>query len=370
MLRRVARHRNYDEAVTERCCAPSPIASTPRCPHFGICGGCALQHLAPDAQLAFKQSQLLENLARLGDVDAATRARAARAVRSGTTAAARGSASSTCRARARCWSGFASARRRTSRTCASATCSRAPVGGLLEPLGRLVDGLSIATRVPQIEVAVATTRYGSRAARARSHRAPPTVDDWRHSSGTTRVRSTCSRAVRRPIAPLDGWRSRRSLYTLAGPASVTIEFEPTDFVQINGALNQAMVERALDVLAPQPTDAVLDLFCGLGNFSLPLARRSRRVVGRGGRRGLVAAGARQCRAQRHRQRRVPSRRPVQGRVQGVPWARGRYDLVLLDPPRAGAREVLPIVAAQRRAPRRVYFLSSGQPRARCRPAGA
>ena len=128
---------------------------------------------------------------------------------------------------------------------------------------------------------------------------------------------------------------------------LSISFEPTDFVQVNATLNQAMIGRALTVLAPQPTDAVLDLYCGLGNFSLPLARRSRRVVGVEGANELGRAGARQCRGQRDRQRGIPSRRS-HGDGAGGSWARDRYDLVLLDPPRAGAREVLPTVVASGR----------------------
>jgi len=71
VLRRVRRHRNFDEAVLESVIEASPDRVVPQCPHFGLCGGCALQHMAPAAQLAFKQSQLLENLARLGGVQAA-----------------------------------------------------------------------------------------------------------------------------------------------------------------------------------------------------------------------------------------------------------------------------------------------------------
>jgi 23S rRNA (uracil1939-C5)-methyltransferase len=124
---------------------------------------------------------------------------------------------------------------------------------------------------------------------------------------------------------------------------ITIEFEPADFIQVNGALNQAMVSRALQVLDPQPADTILDLFCGLGNFSLPLARKAQRVVAVEGDAGLVR------RARRNAEGNGIGNVEFQvadlfASVRDQTWARGHYDRVLLDPPRAGAREILPLVA--------------------------
>ena len=136
--------------------------------------------------------------------------------------------------------------------------------------------------------------------------------------------------------------------------NVTIQFEPTDFVQVNGPLNEAMVERALAVLDAQPTETVLDLFCGLGNFSLPIARRVTRVVAVEGDAGLVA------RARENAVRNGLSNVEFHTAdlfkdVAGISWAQRRYDRVLLDPPRAGAREILPIVAGSGAS--RVVYIS-------------
>jgi 23S rRNA (uracil1939-C5)-methyltransferase len=135
---------------------------------------------------------------------------------------------------------------------------------------------------------------------------------------------------------------------------VTLEFEPTDFIQVNTVLNEAMVGRAVELLDPQPGDRVLDLFCGLGNFSLPLARRAREVLGVEGEAGLVERA------------RNNARRQAIGNVEFLaadlaavtddsPWATRSYDRVLLDPPRAGAREVLPVVG--RCGAHRVVYIS-------------
>jgi len=139
---------------------------------------------------------------------------------------------------------------------------------------------------------------------------------------------------------------------------IRFEFRPLDFVQVNATLNERMVDHALDLLAPGPADRVLDLFCGLGNFTLPLARRAARVTGVEGEAGLVA-----------RARDNAARNGI-GNVEyhaadlfadgrGSAWADARYDLLLLDPPRAGAEQVLAYLP--RREVRRVVYVS-------CHPA--
>ena len=136
--------------------------------------------------------------------------------------------------------------------------------------------------------------------------------------------------------------------------AVTIEFEPTDFIQVNAALNAAMVSRAVGILAPESSHRVLDLYCGLGNFSLPLARRAGEVVGVEGDASLVG----RARANARRQGFSNVEFHVADLTQaptGVAWAGTGFDRVLLDPPRAGAREVLPIVGGCGAA--RVVYIS-------------
>ncbi len=135
---------------------------------------------------------------------------------------------------------------------------------------------------------------------------------------------------------------------------VNIEFGPVDFIQINREINVGMVDAALRLLEPTPQDAVLDLFCGLGNFTLPLARRSRRVLGVEGDHALVAKA------------RGNAARNAIGNAEFIlenlfeparlgSWSKEHYDRVLLDPPRAGAVELLPWIA--RWQPRRVVYIS-------------
>jgi 23S rRNA (uracil1939-C5)-methyltransferase len=128
---------------------------------------------------------------------------------------------------------------------------------------------------------------------------------------------------------------------------LALQFLPTDFVQVNGPLNLQMIDRAVALLAPTATDRVLDLFCGLGNFSLPLARRAGQVVGVEGEASLVArARANGTRNGLENAQFFTANLADESMASGQfssPWA-GKFDKVLLDPPRAGAKEVLPLVA--------------------------
>ena len=157
------------------------------------------------------------------------------------------------------------------------------------------------------------------------------------------------------IEPLDPDAAREPLFYALPEFDLRLQFEPSDFVQINGAINRALVARAIELLAPAPGDAVLDLYCGLGNFTLPLARSGARVVGVEGEASLI-----------ERARGNATRNGISNAEfhvadlsvapdPQVPWLRGPYRHVLLDPPRVGAREVLGAVAALR--PQRVLYIS-------------
>ena len=173
------------------------------------------------------------------------------------------------------------------------------------------------------------------------------------SNAPTACASCCSRAGSTPIAPLTP--GPVDLHYRLDDFDLKLEFGPTDFVQVNAAINQAMVARAIELLEVAPTDRVLDLYCGLGNFTLPLARRAAAVVGVEGEAGLIARARANAR---------PTASPMPNSTwptcrwrptATIPWMRGGFDKVLLDPPRVGAREVLSAVAHL--APRRVVYIS-------------
>jgi 23S rRNA (uracil1939-C5)-methyltransferase len=350
VLRRVARHRNYDEAVLERVLEASPARVSPRCRHFGTCGGCSLQHLAPAAQLEFKQQQLLENLARIGQVAPQTVLEPLagpswhyrRRARLGVKRVAK---------KGRVLVGFRERSAPYVADLAECPVLEPPVDRLLEPLASLVDALSIASRVPQIEVAVAAP-LTALVLRVLDPPSAPDRDRLAEFERDYAVHFYLQPGGPETVTPLTVGKPRLA-YRLPD-RDLCISFEPTDFVQVNSALNQSMIERAVTVLAPRPTDAVLDLYCGLGNFSLPLARSSQRVVGVEGADELVARARANADANDIRNAEFHCA-DLTADTHDARWARDTYDLVLLDPPRAGAREILTTVAAS--GARRVVYVS-------------
>jgi 23S rRNA (uracil1939-C5)-methyltransferase len=338
-LQRTVRHRSFDEAALVAVIEPSADRVRPQCPHFGVCGGCALQHLSPGAQLLFKQAQLLENLARIGGVSPreilppigsspwAYRRRARLGVKYVTT-------------KGRVLVGF---RERAAPYVADLHECRvlaAPAGELIEPLAALVQSLSIAKRVPQIEIAVAENGC----ALVLRVLASPGSDDLERLAQFERERGV--QIYLQPggldtVAPLSG--EAPALRYALSEFDLELEFLPTDFVQINAELNARLVGRAVELLQSAPTDTVLDLFCGIGNLSLPAARRAGHVVGVEVDTALVARARRNAELNRIRNAEFHAA-DLAAPCADLPWAIRGYDRVLIDPPRAGAKEILPFVA--------------------------
>ena len=358
--------REFDKGIAVAIDRASPDRVTPSCEHFGYCGGCALQHLAPSAQIAFKQKQLLDSLSRIGGVvpaEIATaitgpvwnyRRRARLAVHrrykpDRFDIAALGE-HTTSKIRV----GFRERDRPAVARLSHCEVLDARVGQQLQSLAALIDGLSISEQIPQIEIAMADAAV---ALILRVLKPPSAGDVQALAEYATRqgfdlylqpAGLDSVTPLSAPTAPLD--------YSPDGSA-LRLAFTPVDFIQINAAVSQAMVRQALDWLAPQPGDALLELFAGLGNFSLPLAAAGARVTAVEGEAGLVARG--RGNAERNGLQIDFVQADLFKPNAQAAWLRKPFDLALIDPPRAGAREVLPLLAATR--PQRIVYVS-------CHPA--
>jgi 23S rRNA (uracil1939-C5)-methyltransferase len=344
------RRRQFDEAVLAEILAASPDRVTPKCAHFGVCGGCSLQHFAPAAQVAAKERQLLDTLERIGRVkpqrmfapirgsDFAYRRRARLGVKH---VLKKGRVLAGFRERGKPY--LADLRRCEILIDRFAT--------LPQDLAALVETLSVRDKLPQVEMAggdeaaalvfrimqplnpedaLKLERFGARLG-VEIYVQPGGLDTIRPLSGTA--------------APLT--------YAVDG-GRVTLEFGPTDFIQINREVNAAMVDRAAELLQATPEDSVLDLFCGLGNFTLPLSRRARSATGIEGDPGLVA----KAQANATRNGIVNADFYADNLFEPArfgAWAGRTYDLVLLDPPRAGALEIMERMPQWRA--RRVVYIS-------------
>ena len=360
-FRRTKRHKQHDDAQLLEVLEPAADRVVPRCAHFGLCVGCALQHLDPASQIAAKQRVLQDNLERI-----------ARATPDEWFEPMRGPVWNYRRRarlgvkyvvkKGRVLVGF---RERLAPYVAELDrCEvlSAPAGTLLTPLAEMITTLSIRDRLPQIEVAVGdnavamvvrvlTTPTDSDLATLRSFEALHGLRFYLQPGGPDTVhRLDAGPQGRAEEAPLN--------YRL--PAfDLTLDFKPTDFIQVNGAINEALVSRAVELLDPGPDSAVLDLYCGLGNFTLALARKAGRVVGVEGDRELVRRGGENALRNGIANAGFHTADLMQPLPGGTRWldsggARS-YSHVLLDPPRAGAREMLPTVA--RLAPKRVLYIS-------------
>ena len=326
----------FDEGRTVEVLEPSSSRVEPRCPYYGMCGGCSLMHLDSGEQILHKQSVLLEQLQHIGGLEperiipplSASRWGYRRKARLGVKYVA---------GKEKVLVGF---REKFSSFIAdidSCEVLHPILGEAIGQLKELVQELSVYRQIPQLEVAVSD----SVAAVVIRHLAPLTGNDRRILADFE-----AQRPVRFYLQPggldsvhsLSGEDGQNLYYRLDGH-DITVEFSPIDFTQVNFELNALLVDRVIELLEPGPADKVLDLFCGLGNFTLPIARYAQHATGLEGSEDLV------LRAQKNAQRNSLSNvgfgvcnlmEPDAGSlVSGY-----AYNKVLLDPPRTGAREII------------------------------
>ena len=340
MAKQTARSRHFDEAATLEVLQASPDRVEPRCAHFGVCGGCALQHLEESKQILAKQRVLLENFERIGHV-------APQAVLPPLTGGAwqyRRKGRFSVRRVEKKDKTLVGFRERDPRFVADLhECHTVvpAIGALIPPLSALVDGLAARRDIPQIEFIVgdATADFDGVALVIR-HLQPLSGEDRaallafgeRH-----RVALYLQPGGVDSVHPL--WPAQPSLSFRLAPWDVVLAFRPLDFIQVNASINEAMIARTFELLDLQAGDRVLDLFCGLGNFTLPMARLVSEVVGVEGEAGLVA------RARENAQRNGLSNATFHAAdltrdQRGTAWMRQGFDKLLLDPPRSGAIDVL------------------------------
>jgi 23S rRNA (uracil1939-C5)-methyltransferase len=356
-LKRVTR--DLDEAEVTGIEQVSPDRVQPGCAHFGVCGGCSLQHLAPAAQVAFKQKQLLDALSRIGQVQPEEIAAPVTGPAWGYRRRARLSAKLVPKKGA-VLVGFRERESPLLAAIESCAVLDPRVGQKLQALARLIASLSIARELPQIEVACAD--HVALVLRVMREPGAADLETLRQFAAAENVDLWLQRGGPDSIRPLDIARALR--YSPDG-SQAQLEFGPLDFVQINASVSQQMVRQVLDWLAVAPGERVLELFSGLGNFTVPLARAGARVTAVEGEAGLVERGRANLARNGCEARMV--RADLFAPDGHAPWLSGMPLLALLDPPRSGAREVLPFVAGAR--PRRIVYVSC-HPGTLARDAGA
>ncbi len=351
-LRRRRRHAQHDDGELLEVLTPSAQRVAPRCAHFGVCGGCVLQHLDPAAQLAAKESELRETLERVARVAPERWLEPVTGPVWSYRRRARLGAKFVYR-KNRVVVGFRERAAPFVADLAGCEVLASPARELIGPLTALLTGLTIREQVPQIEVAVADNATAL-VLRVLAEPAAADLAQLEQFAQAHRVRLYLQPAGLDSVRALGAQPSEPLRYALPG-FGLVLEFAPTDFIQVNGPVNERLVTRATGLLELTPAARVLDLYCGLGNFTLALARSAASVVGVEGEPQLVErargnAARNQLANVEFHQADLAAAPPAQ-----AAWMGRGYSHVVLDPPRTGARALLATVA--RLEPERLLYIS-------------
>ena len=348
---------NYEIARADRILRANAARVVPRCPHFGVCGGCSMQHFDAAAQVAAKQRTLEDTLWHIGRVRAALllppihgpawgyRHRARLTVRH---VAKKGGV----------LVGFHE--KKSSYVADMTSCAVLPpkISALLVPLRALIGGLTIRDRLPQIELAIGDA--GMREVLVLRILAPLAPGDevaLREFADRHEVQFYTQTAGPETAVPF--YPAQAQLAYALPEFGLVFPYSPTEFTQVNASINRVLVRRAMMLLAPQPGERIADFFCGLGNFTLPIARRGAAVVGVEGSASLVRRA--EANAERNGLAARASFR-VTDLFEATPEsvdALGPLDKVLLDPPREGALALVRALPGDG-APRRIVYVSCSQ----------
>jgi len=352
-----AQRSQYDELKVKDILQASPQRVQPPCPVASICGGCVLQHLAPEAQLELKQQVLVDQLKHTAGIASFDKL----PPMAGDTLFYRRKARLAVRyvhKKADVLVGFRESANTFITDMHHCAVLVKPVADLISPLRSLILSLDGCRDIAQIEVAVGETRSVPteqmtevlRVALVLRHLAPlgdPDLERLQQFADTHGIEwylQSGGPSTVQKFWPADGQTSLFYYLPQNAGASdtsappISMEFQPGDFTQVNAEINRRMVDQALDLLDLQPDDTVLDLFCGLGNFTLALALRCKTVIGVEGSQEMVKRAASNAgRNDIHNARFYAA--DLFTDFDSEAWAQPVYTKLLLDPPRSGAIEI-------------------------------
>jgi len=347
----------FDEGRTIAVLQASAERVTPRCAQADLCGGCSLQHMDPVAQIAMKQGVLLEQLAHFGNLQLASEAILPpltgpeygyrRKARLGVKYVNKKDAVLV---------GFREKRNSFLAEIDQCHVLAEEVGLRFPEFKQLIMSLEARTAIPQIEVA----KGDDATAIIVRHLEPlPEADQARLQQFCEQyglhlyLQPAGNDSVHKvwPVGP------ERLSYSLPD-YGLEMQFHPTDFTQVNQEINQKMIALALDFMDVQPGERILDLFCGLGNFTLPLATKAAEVVGVEGDDAMVVRG-RENAAHNGLQNVSFYGADLTKPFDDQPWGQGGFDKILIDPPRSGALEIVSKMTVFK--PKRIVYVS-------CNPA--
>ena len=336
MFRYTGKRKSHDEGEVVEVLTASEQRVDPKCAWFGYCGGCSLQHLQASAQIQYKQQTLLDAFTHIGKVQPES-------ILSPLTS----SSSWGYRRKARLGVkhvikkgkvlvGFRERNASFIADMDSCEVLHPKVGHGLKDLAALIEDLSVSDKVPQIEVAMDDERCVL-IFRVLESLTDEDRDKLRAFATQQDFIIYLQTGGPDTVAPLD---AEADLHYALPDFSLELYFQPTDFTQVNTDINRQMIRQALELLDLNKEDQVLDLFCGIGNFTLPIATRAGQVTGVEGADELVARA--QDNARRNGLKNVDFHvANLYQSLEDEPWLQQSFNKILLDPPRSGAFEILP-----------------------------
>lgn len=344
---------NYEQAQVTAIRKASPFRAMPRCPWFGVCGGCSHQHLDEAAQVAVKQRVLEDCFVHIGQVRPESMLPPVHGPTWGYRTRARLSVRNVPK-KGGVLVGFHE--RRSSYVADMTSCEVLPrrISDLLPRLRELVAGLSIRDRLPQIELAagedvdvlvlrILEPMSAEDEARLKAFADAHRVQFWLQPKGPDTAY---------PFHPQDAPELSYRLPEF----SLVMPFRPTEFTQVNHGINRMLIRRAMRLLDPRPGERIADFFCGLGNFSLPIARRGASVLGVEGSTGLVARAVENAARNGLAERSEFRAADLFQMTPETYAALGGFDKLLIDPPRDGAVELVKSLPGAG-APGRIVYVS-------------
>jgi 23S rRNA (uracil1939-C5)-methyltransferase len=344
---------NYEQAKVDRVLKQTFMRVQPKCPVFGVCGGCSMQHLDPRAQVAVKQRVLEDNLQRIGKVKPEVMLPPIYGQPWGYRQRARLSVRHVLK-KEKTLVGFREQNGKYVADMQHCEILTPKIAGLLPLLGELNERFARRDIIPQIEVAVGEhvdvlvlrildALTPADEALVREFADEHQVQFWTQTGGPDTVK---------PFYPLDAPHLSYSLPEFG----ITMPFAPTEFTQVNSDMNRLMVSRAMRLLAPQAGERIADFFCGLGNFTLPIARSGAQVLGVEGSEALVKR-ARQNAEYNGLSANTTFQMMNLFEMNEATLAKaGHFDKWLVDPPRDGAIELMKSITDEI-APKRIVYVS-------------
>ncbi|GGE68432.1 23S rRNA (uracil(1939)-C(5))-methyltransferase RlmD [Streptosporangium jomthongense] len=346
MAKVVSTRRNFDELRTLEVLETAPDRQTPPCEFADLCGGCSLQHMSNDAQIRFKENTLWEQFAHFGGIEPE---QWVAPLRPDNTLGYRRKARLGVRyvkARESVLVGFREKRNSFLTDIDRCVVLDPRIGERILPLRELLHSMDAYARIPQVEVAcgddTAAMVFRNMDDLGSGDREKLIAFGQAHELHIYLQPKGPDTVYR--IWPESAGRDDERLDYRLDDFDLTLKFHPMDFTQVNAGLNRAMVNRAVEWLDVQPGERVLDLFCGLGNFTLPLARRGGEVVGVEGDDAMVVRGRENARLNGLENVSFHGA-DLHGDFTGQSWAKEGFDKILIDPPRSGAEDICKYLTA-------------------------